>query len=84
MFEHEVFRKHIYCIEKSTCDIVGTFRHHRSDSAPGELCPRCPSLYAPALVAGLLIRPEESHKQIVLCAEDHAGFVVNAAMVASQ
>jgi len=26
MFEPEVFRKQIYCIEESTCDIVGTFR----------------------------------------------------------
>ena len=26
MFETEVFRKHMYCIEESTCDIVGTFR----------------------------------------------------------
>jgi len=27
MFEPEIFRKHISCIEESTCDIVGTFRH---------------------------------------------------------
>ena len=26
MFEPEVFRKQIYCIEESSCDIVGTFR----------------------------------------------------------
>jgi len=26
MFKLEVFRKQIYFIEKSTCDIVGTFR----------------------------------------------------------
>jgi len=26
MFETEVFRKQMYCIEESTCDIVGTFR----------------------------------------------------------
>jgi len=26
MFETEVFRKHMYCIEGSTCDIVRTFR----------------------------------------------------------
>ena len=26
MFEPEVFREQIYCIEESTCDIVGTFR----------------------------------------------------------
>jgi len=41
MFEPEIFRKQIYCIEKSTCDIVGTFRRHPqsfgahgSDSVP--------------------------------------------------
>jgi len=40
VFEPELFRKQIYCIEESTCDIVGTFQHpqqsfgaHRSDSA---------------------------------------------------
>jgi len=26
MFETEVFRKQIFCMEESTCDIVGTFR----------------------------------------------------------
>jgi len=26
MFEPEVFRKQIYCIEENTCDLVGTFR----------------------------------------------------------
>jgi len=26
MFEPEVFRKQMYCVEESTCDIVGTFR----------------------------------------------------------
>jgi len=38
MFEFEVFRKEKYCVEESTCDIVGTFRRPHSDSAPGELC----------------------------------------------
>jgi len=47
MFEPEVFRKQMYCIEESTCNIVGTFRRPRSDSAPGELCPACPLRYAP-------------------------------------
>jgi len=51
-FEIEVFRKQMYSIEESTCDIVGTFwrllkpfgspaviwRPH-SDTAPGELRP---------------------------------------------
>ena len=59
MFEPEVFlRKQMYCIEESTCDIVGTsqrphsglappavIRRPRNDSAPGELClPASPSL----------------------------------------
>jgi len=26
MFEPEVFRKQMYCIEESTCDIVGMFQ----------------------------------------------------------
>jgi len=31
-FEPEVFRKQIYCIEESTCDIVGTFRRPMQSS----------------------------------------------------
>jgi len=34
IFEPEVFWKHIYGIEKSACDIVGTFRRSRCHSAP--------------------------------------------------
>jgi len=33
MFESEDFRKLMHCIEESNCDIVGTYRHPRSDSA---------------------------------------------------
>jgi len=58
MFEPEVFRKRMYYIEESTCDIVGTFqcsptvirsppaviRRTHSDSGPVELFPPCPSL----------------------------------------
>jgi len=29
MFELEAFRKEIYCIEESTCEIVETFRRHK-------------------------------------------------------
>jgi len=53
MFGPKVFRKQMYGIEESTCDIVGTFgasRSHwrpHSDSAPKELCPSCPPRYAP-------------------------------------
>ena len=34
IFESEVFRRQMYCIEEFTCDIVGTFRRPRSQSAP--------------------------------------------------
>jgi len=44
MFENEVFRDQIYCIEESICDIFGTFRRPRSDSAPGNCAPLAPSL----------------------------------------
>jgi len=54
MFEPEVFRKQMYCIEKRTCDIVGTFRRSpqsfgatRSDLAPGKLCLTCLTRYSP-------------------------------------
>jgi len=29
MFEPEVFRKEIYCVEERTCKIVGTIRGHQ-------------------------------------------------------
>ena len=32
-FESEVFWKQMYCIEDSTCEIVGNFRRPRSHSA---------------------------------------------------
>jgi len=61
MFETEVFQKQMYCIEGSTCDIVGTFRRPRSHSAPPtviwrpdsdsarrELRTPCPPRYPPA------------------------------------
>jgi len=35
MFEPEIFRKQIYCIEECPCDIVGTFlRHPQSFGVP--------------------------------------------------
>jgi len=34
MFEPEVFQKQMYCVEESTCDIVGPFRRPSSDLAP--------------------------------------------------
>ena len=39
MFEPEVFRKYMYCIEESTCDIVGTFRRPPQCFGTRELCP---------------------------------------------
>ena len=55
MFEPEVYRKEIYCIEGSNCEIVGTFRRPQqifgaptviwrpyNDPALGELCPLAP------------------------------------------
>jgi len=47
MFETEIFRKQIYCIEKSTCNIFGSFRRPSSDSAPMELFPPCTPRYTP-------------------------------------
>ena len=45
---------YLYCIKKSACDIVGTFRCPpqwfgalNSDSAPGEFCPPCHSSLRP-------------------------------------
>ena len=43
VFEPEVFRKQMYCIETSICDMI--WRPH-SDSRPGELRPSCPPRYA--------------------------------------
>ena len=37
LFEPKVFRKQMYGIEESTCDIVGTFRCPSSDSGPKAL-----------------------------------------------
>jgi len=53
MFEFEVFRKQMYCIEENTCDIVWTFWRPRSDSAPVVIRRpgnSAPSRYVPATV----------------------------------
>jgi len=48
MLEFEVFRKQMYCIEESTCDIVcflappQSFGAPRSDSAPGHFASLAP------------------------------------------
>ena len=39
MFEPEIFRKQMYCIDENICDIVGTLWRPHSDSAPGSCAP---------------------------------------------
>jgi len=62
MFEPEVFRNQMYCVEESTCDNV--LRPHRSDSAPSQSFgahaviwrPRnCPPPWPPRYAAAPLI-----------------------------
>jgi len=57
MVEPEVFRKQLHCIEKSTCDIFGTFRRPpavirrpHSDSHQGNCARLVPPCYAPVRV----------------------------------
>ena len=53
IFETEVFRKQMYCIEESICGIVWSFRRPLQRFVapvvirPGELCPLAPPHYAP-------------------------------------
>jgi len=54
MFEPEVFRKQMFCIEENTCDIVWDFsappavvQDPHSDSLPGELCLPWPPSFRP-------------------------------------
>jgi len=42
MFEPEVFRKQMYFIEESTCDIVGTFRSPEVIRGPRNCAPLAP------------------------------------------
>jgi len=53
MFKLELFQEQIYCIKKSTCDIVEIFQ--RSHSAPGEWCP---SFQSVVLYCGKISRGE--------------------------
>jgi len=70
MFEPEVFRKQMYCIEESTCDIVETFRR------TGNCVPLTP-LVAPLHLAKFL--PKYCalqklivyHHKTVFCYEPH-------------
>ena len=63
MFEAEVFWKQMYCIEESTCDIVGTFRPR--DSSPRVLCPPSP-----------LVTPLGATHHHQQCCSSQQGFVV--------
>jgi len=47
IFEPEVFRKQMYRVEESTCDIVVTFRRPHSDLSPGEFWLPWPSSLRP-------------------------------------
>ena len=52
MFEPEICRRQMEgqaSIEESTCDIIGIFGAPHRDSAPGEMCPPCPSLVTPLI-----------------------------------
>jgi len=57
IFEPEIFRKQMYCIEEDTCDIVGIFWRPHSISASQEwfgervIAPPCP------IITPLLIEP---------------------------
>ena len=58
MFEPEVFRQQMYCIEV-LLTLLGLFVVPRSHSAPGELCPLHPHRYAPG-VTGRSDAPQQT------------------------
>ena len=60
MFEPEVFRKQIYCVKDSTCDIVGAFRRPIVIRRPGNFAPLTPLLVYENGVFG-------SKTQVFLC-----------------
>jgi len=66
MCEPEVFRKQMYSIEESTCDIVWTFRRPRSHPAPSAVIRRPHSDSAPGNCASLapLVTPLYVSKQL--------------------
>jgi len=64
MFEPEVFRKQMYCIQESACDVVETFWRPHKHSVPPAVCQSPQSDSAPVdlrllapLVTYLLIEP---------------------------
>ena len=70
MFELEVFRKQIYSIEESNCDIVASCRRPRSDLVPqyrfgarGIVPPLPPPRYAPACSIKVSTRSKSQNLQ---------------------
>jgi len=77
MFEPEIFRKHIHCIEESTCELSqcwdfsvlpAVISPSNSNSAPGELCP---PRYAPGHWAMFwILQPYMSKLLVVLVCQE--------------
>jgi len=75
MFEPEVFRKQTYCIEESTCGIVGTFRRPPQlfgtpivIPCPGNCAPAAP-LVTPLVTATLapnILLPESQYQGLTV------------------
>jgi len=51
MFEPEVFRKQMCCIEESTCDIAGNFRRPPQSFGVRRIAPPLPPLVTPLLIS---------------------------------
>jgi len=69
VFEPEVFRKQMYCVEESTCDNVGTFRRSpQSFGAPTVIWRQgnCSPLVSPRYAAAPLIYMNwiDSHSRV--------------------
>jgi len=67
MFEPEVYRKQMYCIEKSTCDIAGTFRRPRQSFGapivtwrPGNYASLVPPLVTPSTTVEIILNNFEA------------------------
>jgi len=56
--EPDVFRKQMYDIEESTCDIVGTFRHPPQWFGTREIVASFPTRYAPNHTWSWLLTPK--------------------------
>jgi len=66
IFEFEVFRMRMRCIEESNCDVVGAFRRPPSDSATGELSLCQCVLFQKKLGAKSFIRPQFLHVLLMI------------------